>query len=28
VCDPLDAEKIVGAINTAYRASTFDYKQS
>lgn len=28
VCDPLDAEKIVGAINTAYRATTFDYKQS
>ena len=27
ICDPTDAEKIVGAINTTYRAKIFNYNQ-
>lgn len=27
VCDPIDAEKIIGAINTAYRATNFQYSK-
>jgi len=27
VCDPLDSEKIVGSLNLAYRAKTFDYNR-